>query len=67
MLPRQLATEKALQKKRKAYEDLRVTNHWPNDPKLFPKVPRTYGGEIPEFNKIHPPVLNDVGRRLAGF
>ena len=67
MLPREMATEKALQKKRKAYEDLRVTNHWPNEPKLFPKVPRTYGGVIPEFNKIHPPVLNDVGRRLAGF
>jgi len=67
MIPRKLATEKSLQKKRKAFEDLRVTNHWPNDPKLFGKVPRTYGGEIPEFNKIHPPVLNDVGRRLAGF
>jgi hypothetical protein len=67
MIPRRLSTEKALQKKRKAFEDLRVTNHWPNDPKLFPKVPRTYGGEIPEFNIIHRPVLNDVGRKLAGF
>lgn len=67
MLPRELASNKALEKKRKAFEDLRITNHWPNDPKLFAKVPRTYGGEIPDFNPIHRPVLNDIGRKLAGF
>jgi len=38
-----------------------------NNPKLFPKSPRTYGGEIPEFNQIHQPQLTDIGRRLAGF
>jgi hypothetical protein len=67
MLPRSMATEKALIKKRKAFDDLRVTNHWPNAPKLFPKTPRTYGGDLPEFNPIHKPELTDVGKKLAGF
>ncbi len=44
-----------------------ITNHWANNPKLFPTKPRTYGGIIPEFNMIHEPVLSDIGKRLAGF
>jgi hypothetical protein len=34
---------------------------------MFPKSPRTYGGELPEFNLIHQPELNDIGKRLAGY
>lgn len=67
MMPRNMSNEKALAKKRAAFEGLRVTNHWANNPKLFPTKPRTYGGIIPEFNMIHAPVLSDIGRRLAGF
>lgn len=67
MMPRYMAGDKALEKKKKAFNELRVTNHWANNPKLFPKVPRTYGGDIPEFNAIHPPQLTPIGRRLAGF
>jgi hypothetical protein len=67
MMPRHMSNEKSLEKKRKAFNELRVTNHWANNPKLFPKIPRTYGGEIPEFNQIHPPQLNEIGIRLAGF
>lgn len=67
MMPRTTSNEKALHKKRKAFDDLRITNHWANNPKLFPKVPRTYGAEIPEFNPIHKPELTVVGRKLAGF
>jgi len=67
MMPRNMSNNKALEKKRKAFNELRVTNHWANNPKLFPKSPRTYGNEIPEFNQIHPPQLNEIGMRLAGF
>jgi hypothetical protein len=67
MLPRNTSNNKYLEKKRKAFNELRLTSHWPNKPKLFPKSPRTYGGDIPEFNEIHQPQLNAIGRRLAGF
>lgn len=67
MMPRSTSNEKALAKKRAAFNDLRVTNHWANNPKLFPKSPRTYGGVIPQFNMIHEPVLSNIGKRLAGF
>ena len=67
MMPRNMSNDKALEKKKKAFNELRVTNHWANNPKLFPKTPRTYGGELPEFNPIHPPQLTELGRRLAGF
>ncbi len=67
MMRRDSASDKVLLKKRKAFEELRVTNHWANNPKLFPKTPRTYGGELPELNQIHQPVLNKLGRRLVGY
>jgi hypothetical protein len=67
MMPRNTSNGKALEKKQKAFNDLRLTSHWANNPKLFSKSPRTYGGFVPEFNQIHPPQLNNIGRRLAGF
>lgn len=68
MLPRNtIKDSKTLIKKQKAFENLRITSHWANQCFMFPKSPRTYGGEIPEFNLIHQPILNDVGKRLAGY
>ncbi len=68
MMPRNSITDpKALIKKKKAFENLRITSHWANSCFMFPKAPRTYGGELPEFNQIHQPVLNEVGRKLAGY
>ncbi len=68
MMPRNTVTDpKALIKKRKAFENLRITSHWANQCFLFPKTPRTYGGELPVFNAIHQPVLTDLGKRLAGY
>ncbi len=67
MLPRNTSTSKELIKKQKAFENLRVTSHWANKAKLFPKTPRTYGGELLDFNQIHQPELNQDGRRLAGY
>ncbi len=67
MMPCILATDSILSKKIKAFKELRVTNHWANNPKLFPKIPRTYGNELPELNMIHQPIINNIGRRLVGY
>ena len=68
MMPRTTVYDpKVYAKKQKAFENLRITSHWANQCFLFPKSPRTYGGELPEFNMIHQPVLNNVGKRLAGY
>jgi ectoine hydroxylase-related dioxygenase (phytanoyl-CoA dioxygenase family) len=66
-LPRKLATAKAIEKKKKAFNEMRTTSHWPNKPKLFPKTPRTYGKTLPSINKIDPPILTELGKKLAGF
>jgi ectoine hydroxylase-related dioxygenase (phytanoyl-CoA dioxygenase family) len=67
MMPRQLSTNALIRKKQKAFEDLRTTNHWANKPKLFPKLPRTYGGPIPNVVDIEAPLLTNEGLKLAGF
>lgn len=66
-MPRSLCSEKLLKKKRKAFEEQRMTSHWPAKVKLFPKVPRTYGKELLEIKRLKKPELNDTGKRLAGF
>jgi ectoine hydroxylase-related dioxygenase (phytanoyl-CoA dioxygenase family) len=67
MTPRPRATESNLKKKRKAFDELRLTSHWPHKPKLFGKYPQLYGKPIPLIRDIPPPTLTSVGRRLAGF
>lgn len=66
-MPRSHATEKQLEKKRIALKERRTTTHDPCNVKLFPKIPRTYGGSIHEVRAVYPPVLNDLGQRLAGM
>jgi hypothetical protein len=65
--PRERCTEKGLIKKQNAFEEMRMTTHWPCKVKLFAKNPRTYGGPIYEVNELPKPVLSELGRRLAGF
>lgn len=65
--PRDYITISNLNKKIKAFEALRTTSHYPAKPKLFPKLPRTYGNQIPEITEIEPPVLSDLGKRLVGY
>ena len=65
--PRSFATEARLRKKRKAFDELRSTSHWPCKVKLFPKKPRTYGGPLPELTEIEKPMLTELGKKLAGF
>lgn len=59
--------EKMLLKKQKAFEELRVTSHWPHKSKLFAKTPRTYGKKMQEVEKIKKPKLTKLGKKLAGF
>jgi ectoine hydroxylase-related dioxygenase (phytanoyl-CoA dioxygenase family) len=65
--PRSHCKEKMLEKKRKAFEEMRMTSHWPCKIKLFPKNPRTYGGPIYQVEELPKPVLTDLGKKLAGF
>ena len=65
--PRSQCNNKNIEKKKKAYNELRTTNHWACNPKLFPKTPRTYGGVLPTINPINNPVLNSIGLKLVGF
>lgn len=67
MTPRNKCSKANLKKKIKAFEELRMTTHWPSNPKLFPLKPRTYGKILPEFNIINPPVLTEIGRKLIGY
>lgn len=67
MTPRSLATPVIIKKKQKAFNELRMTNHWPHKPKLFPKNPRTWGSDIPNITSIGAPVLSELGKKLAGF
>ena len=67
MTARSKATPKILEKKQKAFHEVRTTNHWPHKPKLFPTAPRTYGQPLPQVRPLPVPQLNELGRRLAGF
>ena len=66
-MPRQLATKKELEKRRKAFEEMRMTTHWPCKVKIFPKMPRTYGKELPTITCIEKPKLEEIGYKLVGY
>ncbi|KAL0049348.1 hypothetical protein WJX82_000098 [Trebouxia sp. C0006] len=71
--PKNLATEKDLALKREAYNDRRVTTHWPSmNVKLFPKEGNSYygapGAKKPNFLVKHTRenVETDMTKQLAG-
>jgi ectoine hydroxylase-related dioxygenase (phytanoyl-CoA dioxygenase family) len=66
-MPRILCDEKNLKKKQNAFNELRTTNHYPCKIKLFAKQPRSYGGIMPTITQIEQPIINDLGKKLAGF
>ena len=66
-MPRSMATKKKLEKKIKAFEEMRMTTHWPCEAKLFAKTPRTYGQEVPEILSLERPEIGPLGRRLVGY
>jgi hypothetical protein len=63
--PRSWLTQVARKKKKKALEEGRMTSHWPQYPKLFPKRPRTYGRVLRETAPFRPPVLTKEQLKLA--
>jgi hypothetical protein len=65
--PRKMASGKALEKKRKAFNNLRTTSHWPHKPTLFSKLPRTYGNKLQKITNVESPVTSEIGKKLAGF
>lgn len=67
--PRTWATENNLRKKRKAFEEGRMTNHWPHIIKLFPKDPHNYGKPQLQWKPemIGREELSELGQKLAGF
>ena len=67
MTPRKWCLNRDIKKRIKAFEETRLTSHWPHKPKLFPKNPRTYGGDIPNVVDIEKPILNDLGKKLVGY
>lgn len=66
-MPRALSNDKELKKKIKAFEEMRMTSHWPCKIKLFPKTPHTYGAEVKEVVPLNPPEINELGKRLVGY
>ncbi len=66
-MPRSKALEKDIKKKIKAFEEMRMTSHWPCKAKLFPKMPRTYGATVKEVLDLPQPQINSLGRRLVGY
>jgi ectoine hydroxylase-related dioxygenase (phytanoyl-CoA dioxygenase family) len=60
---------KQLKKKQTAFTSLRMTTHTPDNVKLFPVNPNCYNPEnrTPPITQISPPVLTELGLRLAGF
>lgn len=66
-MPRHLSDAKNIAKKIKAFEESRMTNHWPCKVKLFPKTPHTYGAELKEIVELAPTEIDNIGRRLIGY
>jgi ectoine hydroxylase-related dioxygenase (phytanoyl-CoA dioxygenase family) len=67
MTPRKWSDDKNLLKKQKAFNEMRLTTHWPHKVKLFPKNPRTYGKDIENIGELDNPILSNLGKKLAGF
>ena len=66
-MPRSMATQKKLEKKIKAFKQMRMTTHWPCEVKLFAKMPRTYGQPVQEILELERPEIYALGRRLVGY
>lgn len=70
MVPRSKVTKPSIFKRRQeAFENRRMTSHWPNKCLLFAKQPRTWGRDIqlPKVDPFPEPVLTPLGRKLVGY
>lgn len=57
MVPRNFATQTQLDKRKIAFENSRMTTHYPHKVKLFPKFPQTYGKPLMNIKNI---TLEDI-------
>lgn len=67
MTPKNKSSVANINKRIKAFEELRTITHNPHKTKLFSKMPRTYGGELPNITEIKHPILKDIGKSLVGY
>ena len=68
MTPETLCDKKNKKKKKEAFENLRVTSHWPHHIRLFPKNPQTFGKILPNYNiRQEHATLSERGKQLAGL
>jgi len=67
MTPKSWSDERNILKKQKAFNEMRMTTHWPHKVKLFGKKPQTYGKELPDVSQLDKPKLTELGKKLAGF
>ncbi len=66
-VPRSRAEQKELKKKRKMFDNLQMSTHWPHKPRCFKGIRLYPGAQKPQVTPIEPPVLSALGKRLAGF
>jgi len=68
MTPKSFVTKSQLDKKIKAFNDLRTTSHWPHQIKITPLQPHLYGKQMVNPNyQIKKPVLSERAKQLAGI
>ena len=67
MTPRSWCSNDILMKRRMTLEQMYMTSHCPHRPKIFPKLPRTFGRPIPEVPEIPRPKLTELGKKLSGY
>lgn len=65
--PRSLISDSNLLKKQRAFDEYRMTTHWPADSViLFQKQPRTYGADVPVYTPVRDRVESQRMLELAG-
>lgn len=66
---RDLAHPREIEKKIKAFHEMRTTSHWPGklSNNVNGRIPHTYGKEVLEMTPMEAPRLGALGRKLAGF
>ena len=67
MAPRARATPAAVRKHVQAFRERRLTGHHPTAPRLFPRLPRSYGRVLPTVTPVPEPMLTPLGRALVGL
>jgi ectoine hydroxylase-related dioxygenase (phytanoyl-CoA dioxygenase family) len=65
--PRTNVSNIIMNKRKKAFEEKRMTSHNPIRSSLFPKNPRTYGAPMPEITELPTPTLTSFGKKLVGY